>query len=140
MERIITIDEAVGSLYQYAIEICQIRIKKVIFNAPATIVFWNDGTKTVVKCQGGDTFSPHTGLAMACAKKLLGNKGNYYEQFKKWMPEEYQSSDPVKIDPQQLTGTMRSAANAMKELIEVFARLAPAYTMKKKKEEDKNES
>lgn len=25
-------------------------IKKVIFNDPATIVLWNDGTKTVVKC------------------------------------------------------------------------------------------
>lgn len=24
--------------------------EKVIFNYPATIVFWNDGTKTVVKC------------------------------------------------------------------------------------------
>ena len=25
------------------------KIKKVIFNDPATIIFWNDGTKTVVK-------------------------------------------------------------------------------------------
>ena len=135
--RVMTIEEM---LTEYAGTIIHTRIDKVIFSDPATIVFWNDGTKTVVKCQGGDTFSPHTGLAMACAKKLLGNKGNYYEQFKKWMPEDYQSSDPVKIDPQQLTGTMRSVANALKEGIEAFARLAPAYTMKKKKEEDKNES
>ena len=26
-------------------------IKKVIFNPPATIVFWEDGSKTVVKCR-----------------------------------------------------------------------------------------
>ena len=29
----------------------RLAIKKVIFNAPATIVFWDDGTKTVVKCE-----------------------------------------------------------------------------------------
>ena len=26
-------------------------IKKVIFNPPATVVYWSDGSKTVVKCQ-----------------------------------------------------------------------------------------
>lgn len=31
-------------------------IKKVIFNDPATIILWKDGTKTVVKCQEGDTY------------------------------------------------------------------------------------
>ena len=61
---------------------------KVIFNYPATIVFWSDDTKTVVKCQGDDVFDPEKGLAMAYCKKMLGNKGNYYKQFKKWLPEE----------------------------------------------------
>ena len=42
-------------------------IKNVIFNDPATIVFWEDGTKTVVKCQDGDEFDPEKGLAMAIA-------------------------------------------------------------------------
>lgn len=63
-------------------------IQNVIFNDPATIVFWADGTKTVVKCQEGDIYSPETGLAMAISKKALGNKGNYCEVFKKWLPEE----------------------------------------------------
>ena len=62
-------------------------IKKVIFNDPATIVFWNDGTKTVVKAHD-EEFDPEKGLAMAISKKLLGNKGNYYNEFKKWLPEE----------------------------------------------------
>lgn len=61
-------------------------IKQVIFNAPATIVLWNDGTKTVVKCENED-FDPEKGLAMAIAKKAFGNQGNYYNQFKKWLPE-----------------------------------------------------
>lgn len=65
-------------------------IKKVIFNPPATIVLWNDGTKTVVKCTD-EEFDPEKGLAMAISKKLLGNKGNYYNEFKKWLPEEEES-------------------------------------------------
>ena len=59
-------------------------IKNVIFNPPATIVLWNDGTKTVVKTQNGEVFDPEKGLAMAISKKALGNKGNYFEQIKKW--------------------------------------------------------
>lgn len=63
-------------------------IKKVIFNDPATIVIWSDDTKTVVKCQPGDTYSKELGLAMCISKKFLGNKGNFNEEFKKWIPEE----------------------------------------------------
>ena len=63
------------------------KIKNVIFNKPATIVFWDDGSKTVVKADE-ETFDPEKGLAMAIAKKALGNKGNYYNTFKKWLPKE----------------------------------------------------
>ena len=63
-------------------------IKNVIFNDPATIVFWEDGTKTVVKCQDGDEFDPEKGLAMAIAKKAYGNKGSYCNKLKKWLPKE----------------------------------------------------
>ena len=63
-------------------------IKNVIFNDPATIVFWEDGTKTVVKCQDGDEFDPEKGLAMAIAKKAYGNKGGYCNKMKKWLPKE----------------------------------------------------
>lgn len=62
-------------------------IKKVIFNDPATIILWKDGTKTVVQAQGED-FDPEKGMAMAIAKKALGNQGNYYDIFKEWLPEE----------------------------------------------------
>ena len=65
----------------------RLNIKKAIFNAPATIVFWSDGTKTVVKCGENDEYDAEKGLAMAIAKKVLGNQGNYYNEFKKWMPE-----------------------------------------------------
>ena len=59
-------------------------IEKVIFNDPATIVVWADGTKTVVKAEN-EPYDEEKGLAMAIAKKALGNQGNYYEVFKKWL-------------------------------------------------------
>lgn len=62
-------------------------IKKVIFNDPATIVFWGDGTKTVVKAVN-EPFDPEKGLAMAIAKYHFGNEGNYYNVFRKWLPKE----------------------------------------------------
>ena len=59
-------------------------IKDVIFNNPATIVFWEDGTKTVVKAEN-EEFDPEKGLAMAIAKKALGNNYDYYDVFKKYV-------------------------------------------------------
>ena len=63
-------------------------IKNVIFNDPATIVLWKDGTKTVVKCQEGDFYSEEMGLALCIAKKAMGNNGNFNNVFRKWIPEE----------------------------------------------------
>lgn len=60
-----------------------LEIKKVIFNNPATIVFWADDTKTVVKAEN-EEFDPEKGRAMAIAKKALGNKGNYFNKIKEW--------------------------------------------------------
>ena len=71
-------------------------IKKVKFNPPATIVFWTDNTKTVVKCSGED-YDPEKGLAMCICKKMFGNKGNYYEVFKKWLPKEDDSDVVQKV-------------------------------------------
>lgn len=47
-------------------------IKKVIFSDPATIVFWTDNTKTIVRCGENDIYDPEKGVAMCCMKKLLG--------------------------------------------------------------------
>ena len=49
----------------------------VIFNPPATIVLWKDGTKTVVKCDERDTYDPKYGLALCFMKKALGNKSRH---------------------------------------------------------------
>ena len=62
------------------------KIRKVIFNDPATIILWTDGTKTVVKAEN-EPFDPEKGMAMAIAKKFLGNNHAYYDQFKRWIPK-----------------------------------------------------
>lgn len=61
-------------------------IQRVIFDGPATVVIWCDGSKTIVKCSVDDTFDPEKGLAMAICKKILGR--NFKATFKKWLPEE----------------------------------------------------
>lgn len=45
---------------------------RVIYNDPATIILWKDGTKTVVKCMEGEDYDPEKGFAMAVLKKLFG--------------------------------------------------------------------
>lgn len=51
----------------------KLEIVDVIFNGPATIVFWRDGTKTVVKRAIGDPFSEDAGVALCIAKKMMGD-------------------------------------------------------------------
>lgn len=58
------------------------KIKKVIFNPPATIIFWQDDTKTVVKAVN-EPYDPEKGLAMAISKKAFGNNQSYYSIFEK---------------------------------------------------------
>lgn len=60
-------------------------IGKIIFNNPATIVFWNDGTKTVVKCMEGHEFNAYYGVACAIMKKYFGNNSKakaFIDQFR----------------------------------------------------------
>ena len=68
---------------------------KVIYNDPATIAFWSDGTKTIVKAQPGDIFDPEKGLAMVIVKKACGNTGNYYNSFKRWLPKEQVGKEEI---------------------------------------------
>lgn len=51
--------------------------KEVKFSGPATIILWEDGTKTVVKCQEDDVFNEYTGVLTCFAKKMFGNKANF---------------------------------------------------------------
>lgn len=94
----------------------KLRIENVIFNGPATIVFWSDKTKIVIKCSSEEErFDEEKGLAMAILKKIWevsGMEGNYYRQiFKKWIKEE------ESLDPNLITQLFKKASECNVELV-----------------------
>lgn len=83
----ISSDEDKSDCWQVTSRIHYPVIVDVIFNNPATIVFWDDGVKTVVKCQKGDVYSKETGLAMAMLKRYMGNDNTYNKEINVWLDE-----------------------------------------------------
>lgn len=67
-------------------------IKKVLYNDPATVVFWSDGTKTVSKCVGGDVYNKEAGLTICILKKLIGTQ-HVNDLFMDWIPKCVDSND-----------------------------------------------
>ena len=63
------------------------RIERVIYNEPATVVLFDDGTKTVAKATDGDEYDCNTGVAICLAKKLLGS--GWYEQVYPYLSTEH---------------------------------------------------
>lgn len=90
-------------------------IKKVIFNDPATIVLWDDGTKTVVKCSEGDTYSEWAGIALCLAKKLYGP--NFHKIFRA------HCSDPEKTANNGMHEVSRKAEYSFEEFLEDLRKL-----------------
>ena len=78
----------------------KLSITNVIFSPPATIVFWSDKTKTVVKCDPKEDYDPEKGIAMAICKKMIGdNKRDYYNVFLHWIKKyEKQQKEKEEID------------------------------------------
>ena len=62
-----------------------ILIERVIFNPPATIVLWKDGSKTVVKVHN-EEFDKEKGLAMAILRSEYG--AGIRKLFKKWCADD----------------------------------------------------
>lgn len=59
----------------YAPELSIPKVDRIKFHGPATIIFWEDGTKTVVKCQEGDEYNAEKGVLICALKKILGMDG-----------------------------------------------------------------
>ena len=94
------------------------KIKNVIFNPPATIVFWTDNTKTVVKCQDDEMFDPEKGITMAFFKKMSGNKGSYFNDIKKWA-DKYEVSAGIDYSKTLINiDTPTDTASTLKDLID----------------------
>lgn len=68
-------------------------IKEVLFEDPATIVFWSDGTKTVNVTPSDVKYNGDAGLAFCVLKKLLTNAGSH-DLFKSWGTDDINESYP----------------------------------------------
>ena len=53
-------------------------LTKVISSGPATIAFWDDGTKTVVKCDEEDIYSAKVGILYSVIRKCIGEGKSYH--------------------------------------------------------------
>jgi len=81
-------DCSVGSLLWWN---CCTIFDKVIYNPPATIVYWNDGTKTIVRCGPNDKFNEESGFAAALLRKVYGDR----QKFQKMLEEKSYRQYPV---------------------------------------------
>lgn len=75
-------------------------VNRIIFNDPATIVFWKDGTKTVVKVSDSESYSPYYGFLAALAKKIYGSNSAIQRIVRQFLPEEEQAPvrEEVRVD------------------------------------------
>lgn len=79
--------------------VMSLHIKKVIFNPPATIVYWMDGCKTVVRCMPGDKFDPEKGIAMAYVRRISEALPDTRKDIKKWVKTYNPPKKEVQKDP-----------------------------------------
>ena len=105
---------------------CSVSIRKVIFNDPATIVLWSDGTKTVVKCGPEDTFDMEKGLAMAIIKKMAGNDNRFHKVFKQYTKKKKKEPGSIGSISDIMAGLNQAAAIATKTVHELAAHMAAA--------------
>lgn len=98
---------------------CSVSIRKVIFNDPATIVLWSDGTKTVVKCGPEDTFDMEKGLAMAIVKKMAGNDNRFHKVFRQYTKKKKKEPGSIGSISDIMAGLNQAAAIATKTVHEL---------------------
>lgn len=74
-----------------------LQIQRIIVNNLATIVFWEDGTKTVVKISDADMedgkYDIYAGVSYAIAKKLFGSNSS----FKREVDRKMENKTPVHV-------------------------------------------
>lgn len=102
-------------------------IKNVIFNPPATVVYWTDGSKTVVKCSEKDVFDPEKGLAMAVVKRCGGNNGSYYKEIRHWVEKSGKSyTESSSVENDALKKYIAQAKKSYEAALDVAAKGNPA--------------
>ena len=102
------------------LEQCLPKVKEVIFAPPATIVYWEDGSRTVVTCSEEDKFVEETGFALCFIKKCLGNEGSYNNYIRKQLKN-------AKHYDNRLNKTAKMFKKALAEIVDAKKRLAETF-------------
>lgn len=87
------------------------KIKKVIFNDPATIIIWSDKSKTVVKCMEGDTWDPEKGFMAAYLTKILGQK-RFHSELKKYVKPQVEMETNGTFNGMSIADIVKSITDA----------------------------
>lgn len=93
---------------------CVPYVKRVIISPPATIILWEDDTKTVCKCSEGDEFDVEKGIAMCFLKKMFGNPSQVRKFIDKCLKE-----NSVECSQHLIEGKKAYTGNATKLIEEV---------------------
>lgn len=90
----IILDEAYSILVDYGMLDCTIPtfdhlpIERVVYSGNTTTVFFEDGTKAVVKCSDNDRYDRQNAVVYALVKRLFGKLGHYDAKAKKLVTNE----------------------------------------------------
>ena len=95
------------------------KIKKVIVNDPATVIIWEDGEKTVVKCGEHDTFDAEKGIAMAYIKRVMfANKTTQMNKwFKQYTDAEEEKSEVAKQVDEAVADSASSIGTVLRRVL-----------------------
>ena len=107
-------------------------IKKVIYSDPVTVVIWEDGSKTISRCDDTDIYDELTGFMLCVFKKTMSAK-NMREAFEKyvydinsdkikwesyptWLEEEWIDNEIVKgvLDDETMRKLLENIESAIK--------------------------
>lgn len=97
--------------------ITPVKPTKILIQGTATIIWWSDGTKTIVKCQKGDKMDPEKGIAMCVMKKFMGTNETHsnYLDFAKDAIAEYEKKQAAEKAKKKAEADKRRRAAAKKK-------------------------
>ena len=114
-----TVDKGTRSLRA----IYELKVEKIITNGPATIVFWNDRTKTIVKRDNYDEDDLYDAVANALAKKIFGSNS----AFKREVDRKMENKTPVHV-------SKYFSQEQLKEMAKIFTKLLKHFIGEKNHE------
>lgn len=92
-------------------------VNKIIVNGDATIVFWADGDKTIVKKSADDEFDLHHAFCAALAKKIYGHNSTVKKMIER--KTKIQSLKHVRA-PKAKPETVEKVSDIVRGLQEIF--------------------